>query len=408
MVAKFKGFGSIQTNSRNDSARLDEVIDLIKWIDKKWVPIRILPKAPLQVRQAWIKIYAGKDKKEITIPRYVVNFDPENPEKPKKGVRCPYSELVTDKDGPVRVSDFWLFNVIDRDMQDEGAPRKGKGAKPTKEEAKTGFKDINSDTWTPVKVARFTMTMIMRMNELSEDNIIKDKKTKKKSQYDATDENYGFDVKVKYKKDAPGTDKYSIDKVDGGCTPLTKEEKGYLVWDLTEKLLDATGRLTEKQALEDVKRMEIVGGNTADDDDDDDDRKKSKKKSRSLDDDDDDDDDDKKKKKKSKDKKKSKELFKGKGKDDDEDDDDEDDKKSKKSKSKKSSKSDDKKSSKKSSKSSKKSIDDDDDDKPKKSSKKSSKESSWKEDKKPSKKDKGGVKEKSKSKDKDKKAKKKK
>lgn len=395
MVAKFKGFGSIQTNSRNDSARLDEVIDLIKWIDKKWVPIRILPRAPLQVRQAWIKIYAGKDKKEITIPRYVVNFDPENPEKPKKGVRCPYSELVTDKDGPVRVSDFWLFNVIDRDMQDEGAPRKGKGAKPTKEEAKTGFKDINSDTWTPVKVARFTMTMIMRMNELSEDNIIKDKKTKKKSQYDATDENYGFDVKVKFKKDAPGTDKYSIDKVDGGCTPLTKEEKGYLVWELTEKLLDATGRLTEKQALEDVKRMEIVGGNTADDDDDDDDdRKKSKKKSRSLDDDDDDD-----KKKKSK-KKKSKELFK----DDDDDDDDDDDKKSKKSKSKKSSKSDDKKSSKKSS---KKSIDDDDDNKPKKS-KKSSKESSWKEDKKSSKKDKGGVKEKSKSKDKDKKAKKKK
>lgn len=399
MVAKFKGFGSIQTNSRNDSARLDEVIDLIKWIDKKWVPIRILPRAPLQVRQAWIKIYAGKDKKEITIPRYVVNFDPENPEKPKKGVRCPYSELVTDKDGPVRVSDFWLFNVIDRDMQDEGAPRKGKGAKPTKEEAKTGFKDINSDTWTPVKVARFTMTMIMRMNELSEDNIIKDKKTKKKSQYDATDENYGFDVKVKFKKDAPGTDKYSIDKVDGGCTPLTKEEKGYLVWELTEKLLDATGRLTEKQALEDVKRMEIVGGNTADDDDDDDDdRKKSKKKSRSLDDDDDDD----KKKKKSKDKKKSKELFKDDDDDDDDDDDGDDDKKSKKSKSKKSAKSDDKKSSKKS----KKSIDDDDD-KPKKS-KKSSKESSWKEDKKSSKKDKGGVKEKSKSKDKDKKAKKKK
>ena len=418
MAAKFKGFGSIHTNSRNDSARLDEVIELIKWVDKKWVPIRVLPIAPLQVRQAWIKIYGGKERKEFAVPRYVVNFDPNNPEKPKKGVRCPYSELVTDKDGPVRVSDFWLFNVIDRDMQEEGPPRKGKGTKPTKEEEKTGFKDINSDTWTPVKVARFTMTSIMRMNELSEDNIIKDKKTKKKSQYDATDENYGFDVKVKYKKDAPGTDKYSIDKVDGGCTPLTKEEKKYLVWKLDEALLDATGRLTEKQAFEDVKRMEIVGGSTVDDDDDDDDdddRKKSKKKSRSLDDDDDD-----KKSSKKKDKKgKKKELFKD---DDDDDDDDEDDKKSsKKSKSKKSSKDDDKKSRSKdkdSKKKKSKSIDDDDDDK-KSSKKKSAKKDSWKDDdkksskksskdkdaKKSKSKDKGGVKEKAKSKDKAKKKK---
>ena len=419
MAAKFKGFGSIHTNSRNDSARLDEVIELIKWVDKKWVPIRVLPIAPLQVRQAWIKIYGGKERKEFAVPRYVVNFDPNNPEKPKKGVRCPYSELVTDKDGPVRVSDFWLFNVIDRDMQEEGPPRKGKGTKPTKEEEKTGFKDINSDTWTPVKVARFTMTSIMRMNELSEDNIIKDKKTKKKSQYDATDENYGFDVKVKYKKDAPGTDKYSIDKVDGGCTPLTNEEKKYLVWKLDEALLDATGRLTEKQAFEDVKRMEIVGGSTVDDDDDDDDddRKKSKKKSRSLDDDDDD-----KKSSKKKDKKgKKKELFKDDDDDDDDDDDEDDKKSSKKSKSKKSSKDDDKKSKSKdkdSKKKKSKSIDDDDDDK-KSSKKKSAKKDSWKDDdkksskksskdkdaKKSKSKDKGGVKEKAKSKDKAKKKK---
>lgn len=428
MAAQFKGFNSIHTNSRNDSARLDEVIDVIKWVDKKWVPIRVLPLAPLQVRQAWIKIYGGKERKEFAVPRYVVNFDPNNPEKPKKGVRCPYSELVTDKDGPVRVSDFWLFNVIDRDMQEEGPPRRA--SKPTKEEKSSGFKDINSETWTPVKVARFTMTSIMRMTELSEDNIVKNKKTKAKEQYDASDAKYGFDVKVKYKKDAPGTDKYSIDKVDGGATPLTDEEKKYLVWKLDEALLDATGRMTEKQALEDVKRMEIVGGAQPDDDDDDDDddkKKKSKKKSRSLDDDDDDDD----KKKKSKKKNKAKDLFKD---DDDDDDDDEDDKKSKKSK-KSSKKSSDKKSTKdkvKSKKSKKDDDDDDDDDeddKPKKSSKKSSdkkaskdkvkskskkskideddkpkkkaKKDSWKDDEKSSKKStKGGAKEKVKSKDK--------
>ena len=391
MAAQFKGFGSIHTNSRNDSARLDEVIEIIKWVDKKWVPIRVLPLAPLQVRQAWIKIYAGKDKREMAIPRYVVNFDPSNPEKPKKGVRCPYSEMVTDKDGPVRVSDFWLFNVIDRDMQEEGPPRKN--PKPTKEESKSGFKDINSDTWTPVKVARFTMTTIMRMQELSEDNIVKDKKTKTKAQYDASDAKYGFDVKVKYKKDAPGTDKYSIDKVDGGATPLSKEEQAYLVWDLSEKLLDATGRMTEKQALEDVKRMEVVGGSQPDDDDDDDDepkKKKKKSKAKELFDDEDDEDDEPKKKKKKK----------SKIDDDDDEDDDEDDEPKKK---KKKSSDGDKKSSKdkvKDKAKSKKSKDEDD--KPKKKKKADA----WDEDdKKSSKKAKGGAKEKVKSKDKAKKKK---
>lgn len=383
-LSSFKGFGSIKTNSRNDSVRMEEVVDMIKYVDKKWKPIRLLPHAPLQVRQIWINIYTGADNKEISIPRYDISFDPSNPEKPKKGVRCPFKALIgpDKKTSPARSGDFWLFNAIDRDKQEEGAPRKS--PKPTKDEAKTGFKDINSETWTPVGVARFTMTMIMRMNELSEDNKRKNKETGKKEQYDATHPVYGFDVKVKYKKDAPGTDKYSIDKVDDGAIPLTKEEKAYLIWDLTEKLLDATGRMTEEQANEDVKRMKVVGADIADDDDDDedeDDKKSSKKKKkRSLDDDDDDDDED--------DKKSSKKSKKGSGKkpfddDDDEDEDeDEDDKKSKKS-SKKSSKSSDKKSSKSSDKkkSGKKVNFDDDDDEDDKKSKKSSKKSSKSEDK---------------------------
>lgn len=342
-LSSFKGFGSIKTNSRNDSVRMEEVVDMIKYVDKKWKPIRLLPHAPLQVRQIWINIYTGADNKEISIPRYDISFDPTNPEKPKKGVRCPFKALIgpDKKTSPARSGDFWLFNAIDRDKQEEGPPRKS--PKPTKEEAKTGFKDINSETWTAVGVARFTMTMIMRMNELSEDNKRKNKKTGKKEQYDATDADYGFDVKVKYKKDAPGTDKYSIDKVDDGAVPLTKEEKSMLIWDLTEKLLDATGRMTEEQANEDVKRMKVVGADLADDDDDDeDDEPKSKgKKKRSLDDDDDDEPKSKKKK--------------GSGKKPFDDEDDEDDKPKKKSKKSKSSKDDD----------------DDEDDKPKKKSKKS-------------------------------------
>ena len=343
--AVFKGMGSIKTNSRNDSTKLDELVDMIQWPKNKYFPFRILPIMPLQVRQVWIKLWAGakgKEKREVNIPRYAIDFDPNDPETPKKGVKCPYMALAEkfkgQKEKPVRASDFWLFNVIDREMQDEGPPRKA--SKPTKEEKKTGFKDINSETWTPVRVARLTMTSINRLQELSEENKVKDKKTGKTAQYDVSDAKFGFDVKLKFKPDAAGTDKYTIDKADGP-SKLTEEEQGYLVWNLTEELLDASGRMTPAQAKEDVKRMEIIGGEDLDEDDEDDeDEKPKKKKAKSTSLDDEDDEDEKPKKKK----KKSKSI----------DDDEDEDEKPKKKK--------------------KKSSDDDEDEKPKKKKKASAKE----------------------------------
>ena len=307
-------FGGIETSNHN-TLRLHEVVDMVQFPDKQWVELRFLNRAPMQVRQIWIKILGGKDKREIEIPRYCVNFDPANPKVPKKGVRCPYSELSTGKDGAARISDFWLLQAIDRDKQEEGPSRRA--SPPTKEEKKTGFKDIRSETWTPVRVVRMTYTMINRMKELGEDNIVRTKDGTKK-QFDAADPKYGFDVKIKYKKDAAGSDKYSIDKVEGGRKALTEEEQSYLVWNLTEELLDMTGRKTEKEAIEDIKRMEIVGDIPESDDDDDVPRGKRSK----LDDDDDDDDDVPRKKSKSKSKKSSVPFDDD---DDDADDDDDDD-----------------------------------------------------------------------------------
>ena len=415
MGAAFKGFSSIKTKSRNDALKLDDVIDIITLPKNKYFTFRILPIMPLHVRQVWIKLWAGgkgKEKRVVSIPRYAINFDPNNPEKPKKGVKCPYMELAAkfegQKEAPVRAGDFWLFNVIDREKQDEGAPRKS--PPPSKSEKKTGFKDINTETWTPVRVMRLTSTSINRLQELSEENRVKDKKTKKTAQFDASDARYGFDVKIKFKPDAPGTDKYALDPA-GGPSKLTDEEQSYLTWNLTEELLDATGRMTEEAAREDIKRMEVVGGEAVDDDEDDEDdeddrpRKGKKSKSTALDDDDDDDDDDEddkpKKSKKSKDKKSSKDGKKSSKKssklDDDDDDDDDNDeepktKKSSKSKDKvkKSSKDSDKKSSKSSKEKSSKKSKKDEDEKPKKSSKDKAGKSSK------SKKDEGGAKKKAK------------
>lgn len=325
------GFGNLKPRTGNkDSVKLDEVIEMHKWPADEWSQVRFLPGKILPVKRHWIKILAGKEKKEITIPRYCIAFDPNNENEPRKDakgkeIKCPYCELTHGNEGSARYEFFYLANAIIREIQ-EDEPRKK--AEHTKEEKKTGFKDIRSKSWTPIRVCRITSSVATRIQELSEGNLVKDKKSGGKKAYDVTHEKYGLDIRVKFKPKGAGTDKYSADKDER--TPLTDEEKAFLKWKVDEELIDATGRMDRKQAEEDFKRMEIVGGDTVDDDDDgynlDDDDKKSKKKKKSkpaFSDDDDDEEDDKPKKSK----KKKKAAF-----EDDEDEDDEPVKKKKKSK----------------------------------------------------------------------------
>lgn len=400
------GFGSLQPRTGNkDSVKLDEVIMIHKWTPDKWDIVRFLPGKIISVKRHWIKILGGKEKKEISIPRYCLAHDPNDESKPRmmanpdyvKGskkakekdeyipIPCPYCTLTHGNDqsgASARYEFFYLANAIIREIQ-EDEPRK----KPemTKSESKTGFKDIRSKTWTPVRVCRLVSSMAARIQELGEGNVVKDKESGKKKAFDVTHEKYGIDVRVKFKPKAAGTDKYSLDKEER--TPLTKEERKYLTWELSEKLLDVTGRMDLKQAVEDFKRMEIVGGDTPEDDDDEgytlgdeDDAPKGKKSKKSdkkakkkpFEDDDDDDSDDeddekpKKSSKSSKDKKAKKSKDKVKSSKSARDDDDDEDEKPKKSKSKeeKSSKSGKKEKAEKSSKKSK--------DKPKKAKKKPS------------------------------------
>ena len=361
------GFGSLQPRTGSkDSVKLEEVIDLHKWPADEWSQVRFLPGKILPVKRHWIKIIGGKEKKTVTIPRYCIAFNPNDEKTPrmmenpnyKKGstkksqkdkmipIHCPYCDLTHGNDqsgATARYEFFYLAEAIIREIQ-EDEPRKK--SEHTKSEKKTGFKDPRSKSWTPVRVCRITSTVAARIQELGEGNMVKDKESGKKKAFDVTHEKYGIDVRVKFKPKGAGSDKYSCDKDER--TPLTKEEKAYLRYELTEQLLDVTGRKDPKDAAEDFKRMEIVGGDTPDDDDsgyslgdDDDDggkkskkskkdkdgKKKKSKKSSKSDDDDDDDDDTPKKSKSSKDKKaKSKDKVKKSKKDDD------DDKKSKKKK----------------------------------------------------------------------------
>ena len=78
--------------SRGDRApKLEDVLPMLK-IPNKWITIRLMPNVVLPIKQHWIDILAGKDKRAVRIPKICVSFDPET-EQPRKGIKCPYCEL---------------------------------------------------------------------------------------------------------------------------------------------------------------------------------------------------------------------------------------------------------------------------------------------------------------------------
>ncbi len=331
-----QGFGNLKPSIGNaDTLRLDEVVEMMRFPDNEDLTIRFLDSPVMPVRQHWIKILAGKEKREIKIPKYCIAFDPENEDTPKEGVVCPYCSLSGGKDGTVQTSTFYLANAIIREIQEDEPNKK----RPyTSAEKKTGFKDIKSKSWTPVRVVRLPSTVVARLQELGERNKVLNKKTKKKTCYDVTHAKFGCDVVVRYKPKAPGTDKYSVDIESK--TSITEEEEKYLTWDLTPGLLTMTGLETVKQAKEQFNRLDIADKEAVEDDEDEDgldfSRKKKKKKGKKTsksgfdmddedEDDEDEDDDDVLSTKKKKKKKPSKELTKKKKSRDDDEDEDEDD-----------------------------------------------------------------------------------
>lgn len=392
-MAKVRGFDDVNVGSDNrDNAKLEDLFELFTpSTDAKgeFVSLRFMPTPILPMKRHWVQIRAGKEKKAVSIPIVCIAFDPDSDEPLKdakgKSIECPFCKLPHGKkeEGyPAQEEIKYLANVIVRDIQ-ENPPRKL--PEPTKAERKSGFKDIKSKTVTPVRVITVPPGVTRRLRDLGARNIPK-KNSKTgadgKTAYPVNDAKFGIDIDIRFNPKAAGAEKYTVEK-GNELTPLTKEERGYLVWDLDnwQSLYDAMGRMTEAEAKEKLKRLDVLGVDNEDEDDDDDDDeggsrnlgKKGKKdksgKSRRISDDDDDDDDDKKSRRLGSKSSKSKALSKAKAKKkpkDDDDDDDDDDKKpsrlgSKKSKlksgtsKKKKPKDDD--------------DDDDDDDKPSKKSK---------------------------------------
>jgi len=261
---KVSGFADMNTGD-NKAKRPDELVDLLH-LNEDYLQIRIIGK-PAVYAQHWISITTPKGGK-VNIPRTVPNFDPST-DSFDDTVNDPYKNIPND----VSTRKMYFVNVIVRDDQDD---RPRKLHPPTRTEKSSGYKSKNSKSWTPVKVLRMPTSVVRDIQRIITMN--KHKVDGKVQEYELSHPVYGCDLFISFDKNAPAASMYSVQK--GDKSKLTKEEKGYLVWDLN-------GLIPPPPSMEEVERdakalSESVASNETDDDDDDDfiekmDKKKKKR-----------------------------------------------------------------------------------------------------------------------------------
>src|SRR5471030_507707 len=359
MAQKGTDFDEVVTGG-GKKAKITDKVPVYKFPEKKWVTFRLF--GSIYTYGGYWMQYKSKEGKKGRFYTPISSYNPETQQR-EASIYDPWRDLLASQVDVKKEDQLGNFtkqgfmNGISRKMQKD-APRKL--PKIGKKEAKSGFKEKDSDSWTPVVPLRLTTSVLGKLKEQGALNVV-EKKGQSKA-YPVTHEKYGCDVRIYYDSSKAPADQYQV-VISDKKTPLTEEELEYLKWDLSD-LESAPSKEEVKADFENwAKRngVKLKSKKSRDEDDeyeevDEDDEHKSKKskgkkkKAKSKkpddenededdlddnddddldDDDDDDDDDDEPKKKKGKKKSKS---------DDDDDDDDlddddeEDEPKSKKSK----------------------------------------------------------------------------
>jgi hypothetical protein len=190
-----------------------------------------------QYREIWVPIYRdgkplfNKNKHQVKIPLALTNYDGDT-QKFIPGKVCPYQELAEkmnkylDSKNQITERSVSISNAINRDMQDN-MPRRI--IPPTKEENRTGFKDITTKSWTPVEAFTLVPTLARKIKGIMEDNVYK-KKDGTEAVFSIAHKKYGKDIKVRFDPEEKGSAMYNA--LNGERSPLSVEEEDYLIWDI--------------------------------------------------------------------------------------------------------------------------------------------------------------------------------
>ena len=203
----------------------------------------------------WIRIQK-QDGGVVNVPKPVPNYDPKT-DIVDETIKDPYLKIPNYDS----TSKHYFVNVIVRDLQ-ENMPRKQPAA--TKKEQRTGHKEKDSKTWTPVRVMRLPTSVVRELQGIKVMNVHDGQ------QRELADPEYGRDVFIKYDKEIKGPQKYSVQRSEH--RPLTDEEQEYLLWDISNLIIPETPEEAKREAKtlaeKAVGRSKVKMDENEDDDDD--------------------------------------------------------------------------------------------------------------------------------------------
>lgn len=263
--SKWSDLGDIPTGNKEKRSKPDERVAVYKFPKNKWVRLRLLT-GMVTTAGYWVTT-KKKDKTEgrFFAPCNSYDYDThdrdDNKVDPWRDAAAELNEYSEDKANSKKVisfqKTFWIGAII-RSEQDNAPANQ---PQHTKAERETGFKDKDSDSWTPVYAVRMTKTLVERIQGLRGTNTHFNKKSGETKSYHMSDEKYGCDLMIKFDPDA-STPANMYDVQKGDRTPLTEEERGFLLQNL-ELLIDEP--MDEDELIRDfeswAKRNDVEIGN---------------------------------------------------------------------------------------------------------------------------------------------------
>ncbi len=228
-------WGEVPSNNFKDAYY--KKYDKFKFPEMEFATIRLIGDAyPVKIH--WVPTI-DKNKKEISFPILCKKNNSED----NKCLCC---------EAALKTQTVYLSNSIIRDIQENS--KKG-NKKPNKNQK---FRVPGDKWWSPVKVIQLPHGAASKIKNLKSLNKVKDKKTGKIIKYDMNDIKNGMDINICFDKNQSGSGMYDIQKEER--TPLSKEEKAYLLYDLGEvyecvppdsEMLESLKRAYDNDCLDD-------------------------------------------------------------------------------------------------------------------------------------------------------------
>jgi hypothetical protein len=247
MVTKKTGFDmdEVQVKGQGDLRKPSDVVDLYDLPDKKFVKLR--PFGSVHAYGGhWIET-KKKDggKGNFYYPCAAFDIETGRLDSTK---HCPWCD---DESGHVRFATDYFINAIHRKEQ----ANKPVKIRTTAGEAESGYKEKASESWTPVKAVRLTGSVLRRLQDLKQLNTVENEEGETIN-YSVAHPKYGADVSIKRDKSVAPAQMYEVQM--GTQAAMTKEERGYLIWDLSQLMVTPTAKEAEVEYIKWAKRMGIM------------------------------------------------------------------------------------------------------------------------------------------------------